>query len=100
MPRLVHLVLLKQRKGSDLSAMEAALASIESLREKIDGVEEVVTGPDASVEGLQQGYTHAAVVHFENEEARARYLPHPAHQEAVRQLEPLINGIVVVDLEC
>lgn len=100
MPRLVHMVFLKQRQGSDPSAMAAALATIESLREKIDGVEEAVTGPDASVEALQQGYTHAAVVHFENEEARARYIPHPAHQEAVSQLEPLIDSIVVVDLEC
>lgn len=98
MAQLVHLVLLKQREETDSSRMDTALASIVGLREKIDGVEDVLAGPDVSIEGLQGGYTHAAVVRFEDEEARARYLPHPAHQELVRQLEPLIESIVVVDL--
>jgi stress responsive alpha/beta barrel protein len=98
MPELHHLALLKVRADAAPGPLEEALAAMRGLREKVDGVLALDAGPDISVEGLAGGFTHAIVVRFADEDARARYLAHPAHNQVAERLEPLIEGIVVVDL--
>lgn len=78
---------------------EAAIAPFSGLHERIEGVAKILVGPDVSVEGLANGHSHAAVVRFESEDARDRYLPRPAHRDFARQFEPLIDGVTVVDLK-
>jgi hypothetical protein len=93
-----HIVLLRVRADADPVAVDAALAAARAMAAEIEGVLDVVAGPDISVEGLAAGHTHAVLVRFADEAARERYFPHPAHVALSEQMAPLTDGAVVVDL--
>ncbi|KAF7550409.1 hypothetical protein G7Z17_g5740 [Cylindrodendrum hubeiense] len=55
-------------------------------------------GRDNSIEGLQDGITHAFVVEFVSDEDREYYVTKdPAHREFVQRLMPLVEKGQVVD---
>jgi len=57
-------------------------------------------GKDNSPEGHQGGMTHGFVVYFENTEDRDYYVyKDPAHQEFVKSIGSVIQGVRVVDFE-
>ena len=72
---------------------------IEDLPRKIPGVLDLTWGVNNSTEGLSEGFTHSFVMLFESAAARDAYLPHPIHQEAVRQVVPRLERVVVCDHE-
>lgn len=98
MPELQHIVLLKVRADADPAALDAALEAARALPEQVEGLLDVVAGPDVSVEGLAGDHTHAVLVRFADEAARERYFPHPAHVALGEQMSKLIDGATVVDL--
>lgn len=98
MTELNHIVLLKVRDDAPMPEVERTFAAIRDLRHEIDGVLEVSIGPDASIEGLANGYTHGLIVRFADEAARDRYLPHPAHEDVAKRLQPLLEGLAIVDI--
>ncbi|MEW6303036.1 MAG: Dabb family protein [Verrucomicrobiota bacterium] len=72
---------------------------VEDLPRRIPGIVGLTWGPNISTEGLDQGFTHSFVMEFENVAARDAYLPHPIHQEAVRQVLPRLESVIVCDHE-
>ncbi|KAL8792129.1 MAG: hypothetical protein Q9195_005304 [Heterodermia aff. obscurata] len=55
-------------------------------------------GRDNSPEGLQNGFTHAFVMEFENEEDRNFYVKQDeAHQAVLAGLKDVIDGAQVLD---
>ena len=96
--QLQHIVLLKVRADADPAAVDAAFAAARALPGQVDGVLDVVAGPDVSVEGLTAGHTHGVLVRFADAAARERYFPHPAHLALGEQMSKLIEGATVVDL--
>jgi hypothetical protein len=98
MSELLHLVLFRPRDRVSAVALEAAMADLRAFAPGIEGVLDVRAGADVSVEGLNSGYTHAAVVTFADEGVRDRYLADRGHMALAERLQPLLDGIAVVDL--
>lgn len=94
---LRHVVLFGFKEGTspqDIRRIEEAFATLPS---RIPQIHDFEWGTDVSVENLAQGYTHCFLVTFKTEADRAAYLPHPAHQDFVKVLEPHLDKVLVVD---
>jgi hypothetical protein len=98
MSEIVHAVLLQLRTEAAPADVDAAFAAARRIPDQIEGVREVVAGPDVSVEGLTDGLTHGVIVRFADSAARERYLAHPAHEALGALMGPLIERAVVVDV--
>ncbi|MEC9092861.1 MAG: Dabb family protein, partial [Planctomycetota bacterium] len=48
-------------------------------------------------ENKSKGFTHGFLVTFRSEADRAIYLPHPAHQEFVELVGPVVEDVIVFD---
>lgn len=94
---LRHVVLLRFREGTGAEDIRRIENAFIALPGRIDAVYDFEWGTDVSVENLQKGYTHCFVVTFLNEAARARYLPHPAHEEFGSLLKPYLEEVLVID---
>ncbi|MFS0734480.1 Dabb family protein [Microbacterium jepli] len=92
---VLHVVMMTA--GASTVAMEAALADVSALR-VLPGVEWLHAGPDTSIEGLQNGYTHVIVVSFATPADRDAYLRHPSHVAAGARLGAAISSLAIVDL--
>jgi len=96
-PLLRHVVLFGFKEGTspqDIRRIEEAFATLPS---RIPQIHDFEWGTDVSVENLAQGYTHCFLMTFKTEADRAAYLPHPAHQDFVKVLEPHLDKVLVVD---
>ncbi len=95
-----HIVLMKLTSGVDDPRLPEAIAALESMREHVSGILEIVAGPNTSPEGKDGGYDFALLVRFESAEARDAYLSDPYHlQVAQEHIRDLIGELIVVDLE-
>jgi hypothetical protein len=94
---LRHLVLLKFKPDTSPTTIAEITAAFHALRTAIDTVRALESGTDVSPEGLAKGYTHAFLLTFDDAAGRDHYLPHPAHQAFVTQLQPLLEDVLVLD---
>ena len=77
-----HIVLVRFAPATPDAERAAIFADLGALRGVVPGLRAFSGGPNASREGLTQGFTHAFTVDFDDEAARDAYLVHPAHQAA------------------
>lgn len=94
---LRHVVLLKFKDGTSAADVRTIENAFGALPSKIEAICDFEWGTDVSVEGRQKGFTHCFVVSFPSEEARAEYLPHPAHEEFGAILGPHLGDVLVID---
>jgi hypothetical protein len=94
---LRHIVLFKFKDDAPKDQVTAIENAFAALPGKIDAIADFEWGTDVSVEGKNKNFTHCFVVTFQNEEDRAEYLPHPAHQEFVKLLRPSLEQVCVLD---
>ena len=94
---LRHVVLFKFKDEATTEQVRAIENAFAALPSKVDLVRDFEWGTDVSVENLQDGFTHCFVVTFKSVEDRDRYLPHPAHEEFVGMLRPVLDKALVVD---
>jgi hypothetical protein len=94
---LRHVVLFKFKPDATKDQIREIEESFARLPEQIDAVKDFEWGTDNSPEMLSQGFTHCFFVTFKDEEGRAEYLPHPAHQEFVARIKPILEEALVVD---
>lgn len=94
---LRHVVLFKFKEGTAADQIQAVVDGFVALPGKIDAVVDFECGTDVSVEGKAEGFTHGFVVTFRDEAGRAKYLPHPAHQEFVKLVLPCVEKVLVFD---
>jgi hypothetical protein len=73
------------------------LAAFAQLPHHIAGITGFEQGSNISTEALNKGFDHAALITFVDAAARDAYLPHPAHEEFVAMLRPLIDDVLVFD---
>ncbi|MGE3622595.1 MAG: Dabb family protein [Bdellovibrionales bacterium] len=93
---LRHIVLMTFQNELGEEEIAEAVERFFDLRETIEEVKAMEHGMNISVEGLDQGFTHCFLLDFDDEAARDRYLAHPAHQDFVGYVMPLLaNGLVV-----
>lgn len=94
---LRHVVLFKFKETSNTAQIKEVEDAFRKLPSQIKEVKGFEWGLNNSPEGLDQGFTHIFFVTFESEEARAVYLPHPAHKAFVDVLKPHLDKVLVVD---
>jgi len=101
MAKIKHAVMLKFKRDSSPAAIEAIFADLRKIQESQSGILDLTWGPNVSIDGLDQGFTHGFVMTFADEAARAHYLPHPDHRAVVAKIVPELEGglqgAVVVD---
>lgn len=94
---LRHVVLFKFKEDAGEEKVEAVVKAFAALPGKIDTIKDFEWGTDVSVEEKSKGFTHCFVVTFADEKGRETYLPHPAHQEFVKLVGPVVADVLVVD---
>jgi hypothetical protein len=99
MAKVKHIALIKFKSGTSEEQIDKVFADLMDLSETIPGIEDYVSGPNNSPEGLNQGYTHGFVMTFENAAARDAYVPHPDHQRVQAGVMPLVENVVIFDFE-
>lgn len=95
--KLRHFVLFKFKDDAKPEAVTAVVNAFGALPSKIDVIKEFEMGTDVSVEMKAAGFTHGFLVTFADEKGRETYLPHPAHQEFVKLVGPVIDKVLVFD---
>jgi hypothetical protein len=99
MSKVKHIALLKFKDGTPVERIQEAFDQILDITETIPGIEDYVSGPNSSPEGLNQGYTHGFIMTFADAAARDSYLPHPEHERVKALLMPLLDSLLVFDFE-
>ncbi|MCP4643868.1 MAG: Dabb family protein [bacterium] len=94
---LKHVVLLKFKDETSPELLDELIAGLLALPGKIDVMKYLEWGPDVSVEGLQDGFTHCFITTFDGPAGRDCYLPHEAHQAYADVVLPHIDKILVFD---
>lgn len=95
--KLRHIVLFSFKDTANPEQVGAIEQAFCALPDAIPGIIDFEWGTNVSPEGLAQGLTHCFLVTFRNEEDRDAYLPHPAHQEFVKKLKPILDKVLVID---
>ncbi|WP_149241277.1 Dabb family protein [Dyadobacter sp. 32] len=94
---LRHVVLFKFKDSATPAQVKEVEDAFRKVPTQIKEVKGFEWGTNNSPEGLNQGFTHAFFVSFENEAAREIYLPHPDHKAFVKVLEPHLDKVLVID---
>tara|TARA_B100000700_G_scaffold321975_1_gene422455 strand:- start:2453 stop:2788 length:336 start_codon:yes stop_codon:yes gene_type:complete len=92
-----HIVMLGFNDGVDKETKKHALAAVNALKGKIDGIERIECGEDFS--GRAGDITHAFIVTMRDRDTLTAYGPHPAHKEVQEILHPVVKTLLVVDFE-
>ena len=95
--RLVHLVLIKFKKGVTSQQFQKITDGAYGLQ-VIPGVEQLNFKQNISPEGLGMGLTHSLTMKVRSANDRdSIYLPHPIHQKFVDSFLPLTESVIVYD---
>jgi len=92
-----HVVLLRFKDEASAAQRSELALAFAGLKRDIAQITAMEWGVNASAEGLDKGYTHCFVASFAGTAERDAYLPHPAHQAFVAQLQPWLADVLVVD---
>lgn len=99
MSKVKHIGLVKFKEGTSEEQIDGLFSQLLDLSESVDGIEDYVSGPNSSPEGLNQGFTHGFVMTFTDAAARDAYLPHPEHQKVKDTFLPIVDSIAILDFE-
>lgn len=94
---LRHVVLFNFNEKASAEIVNKIEQEFAALPEKISEIHSFEWGTNNSPEGLNKDLTHCFLVTFLSEEDRAKYLPHPDHQEFVTLIGDYIEDVTVVD---
>lgn len=94
---LRHLVLLKFTDDATPARRSELAAAFAGMASKIAQVQSLEWGTNTSPEGLDKGFTQRFLATFAGVADRDAYLPHPAHQAFVSELQPWLADVLVVD---
>ena len=99
MAKVKHIALVKFKADTSAESIDRVFSELLDLTENVSGVEDYVSGPNGSPQGLAQGYTHGMVMTFSDTAARDAYLAHPDHEKFLAFTNPLVESVVIVDFE-
>lgn len=94
---LRHVVMFKFKDSAADEQIQHVVDEFKALPKKIDVIQDFEYGSDVSTEKRAHGFTHCFLVTFRDEKGRDHYLPHPAHQEFVKTLRPILDDVLVLD---
>ena len=99
MAKVKHVVLIRFKQGSLEEHTQKFFNEILDATESIPGIEDYVSGPNSSPEGLAQGYTHALIITFTDSAARDAYLANPENERIRGLLASSTDSLLVFDFE-
>jgi hypothetical protein len=99
MSKVKHIALIKFKEGTSEEQTEGVFNNLLDITETIPGIEDYVSGPNSSPEGLNQGYSHGFIMTFTDAAARDAYLAHPEQERVKALLAPILDTMLVVDFE-
>lgn len=94
---LRHAVFFQFNDDSSDSDVQSVVDAFVALPSKIDSITDFQSGTNNSPEGLDDGFTHAFLLTFDDEAGRAKYLPHPDHKAFGNTLRPHMKDVFVID---
>lgn len=94
---LRHVVIFRFKEGTSEEKIKEVEKAFAALPTQIDVIHDYEWGTNNSPEGLNDEFTHCFVVTFTSEDARAKYLPHPAHKAFVSLIGPVLDKPFVID---
>lgn len=98
-----HCALFRFKSDASEDEIAELLHGFVELQDQIEGILEVLVGPNLSAEGLSQGFDHGIIMDFPDRAAVEHYLTHPAHlalaERVVPRLESGLDGALPFDLE-
>ncbi|CAI2399303.1 Stress responsive A/B Barrel Domain [Serratia proteamaculans] len=92
-----HILFITFTENAFHKQIQAVKRAFLQIPNQIDGVVSVEWGINDSLERKNAGFTHCVLMTFQDDAARRRYLPHPAHDELKMIFSPLIKKIIVLD---
>ena len=93
-----HVVLFKLQDSTSAKTLEEIKEFTAPLAE-IEAVKDFEFGVNTSPEGLDKGFNYSLIMKFNTEHDRdSLYLPHPIHQEFVKNIQLHISDVIVFDL--
>jgi hypothetical protein len=99
MAKVKHIAVIKFKDGTPQEQIDKVFDQLMDLSETISGIEDYVSGPNNSPEGLTQGHTHGFIMTFEDVGARDAYLNHPEHVRFQKEVLPYVDSVLVFDFE-
>src|SRR5262245_930741 len=99
MPKIKHVGFLKFKEGTSEEEIDRIFGELMDISETIPGIEDYVSGPNNSPEGLNEGFTHGFVMTFSDASARDADLPDPDHEKFKLNALPHVEKVMVVDFE-
>lgn len=94
---LRHVVLYKFKDGITPVQVQEVVDAFGGLPKKVATIIGYEAGTNVSTEGKSEGFTHAFVVTFTNEQDLAAYLVHPAHEAYVKVVRDKREKVIVFD---
>jgi hypothetical protein len=95
--QLRHAVYFKFKddaSAEDIAKVEEAFAALPA---KIDSIKGFEAGNNLQPGPYDHGFTHCFLLTFDDEEGRAKYLPHPDHKAFGQLLRPVLDKVRVLD---
>ena len=92
-------MLLELKPETTAEEVEAAMALVRELPQKIAGMTNVVAGANLHTSPKNHGYTHGFILVFDTEKHFRTYAPHPDHQPVSQALRRMGQTIVDFDLQ-
>lgn len=89
----LHIFLFRWKPEVTGDRKQRAISEIRALQGQVPGLLETWVGNNTSSRG--QGYETGGVMKFADQASWDGYWPHPAHQELVAWLMPLIDAVEV-----
>jgi hypothetical protein len=94
---LRHVVLFNFTDTATADEIRAVEEKFAALPGEIDEIHDFEWGRDIDVSNIARGYTHCFLVTFKTEADLDAYGPHPAHQEFVSLVQPILENVLVID---
>jgi len=95
--RLQHVVCFKFKEDAAAGKIDEVVKAFQALPEKVTEIKGFEWGTNVSSEKRDKGFTHCFVVTFKKEKDRDSYLVHPAHEEFVKLVGPIVEDVFVID---
>ena len=92
-----HVVFFKFKDSATPEQVQGIEKAFIELAGKVDTVKAFEWGTNVSPENINDGFTHCFFVTFADKAGLEKYLPHPAHQDFVSHLKPILDKVCVLD---
>ncbi len=92
-----HILMIETNDGVSDDDMREVLDGVIALKDKIPGVLDVKIGKNFTDRAPNVMY--AGVITLADKEALAGYGPHPAHQDLLKILMPVVKNITIADID-